>query len=247
MVPDFQRNIVISFISIVFLLYPRLVQSAFSMFECVSIDSGDNRSKINLYDSCYGSNHIKWLLAIAFPILVVWVISMPAIALYLLYKNHSQNEDNKVKQYFLILYQGLKPKAYYWEFVNTFRKVWVIMFFNIMYFVSQPIKIILSLILLVALMRLQNWIKPYKEERNNMIEMRAMIAWIWTMISALIFTQDNQVSFMSIWTYIFVLFINAWFVFEWIYMLLLCTQSKYKFIQLVSNLIYFWNMFWSMF
>ena len=243
LVPDFQRNIVISFISIVFLLYPRLVQSAFSMFECVSIDSGDNRSKINLYDSCYGSNHIKWLLAIALPIIVIWVISMPLIALYLLYKNHNKNEDNKVKQYFLILYQGLKPRAYYWEFVNTFRKVWVIMLFNIMYFVSQPIKIILSLILLVALMRFQNWIKPYKEERNNMIEMRAMIAWIWTMISALIFTQDNQVIFMSIGTYIFVLVINAWFLFEWIYMLLLCNQSKYKFIQLVSNLIYFRNLF----
>ena len=131
LVLDLQRNIVISFISIVFLLYPRLVQSAFSMFECVSIDSGDNRSKIILYDSCYGSNHIKWLLAIALQIIVIWVISMPLIALYLLYKNHNKNEDNKVKQYFLILYQGLKPRAYYWEFVNIFRKVWVLIFFLI--------------------------------------------------------------------------------------------------------------------
>ena len=122
LVPDLQRNIAISFISIVFLLYPRIVQSAFSMFECVSIDSGDKRSKINLYDSCYGSNHIKWVLAIALPIIVIWVVSMPLIALYLLYKNHNKNEDNKVKQYFLILYQGLKPRAYYWEFVNIFLK-----------------------------------------------------------------------------------------------------------------------------
>ena len=110
LVPNFQRNITISFISVVFIFYPRLVQSIFSMFECVTINSGNNRSKINLFDSCYGSKQIKWLLVISLQIFVIWVSSMPAIALYLLYKNRNKSNDNIIKQNFLILNQGLKSK-----------------------------------------------------------------------------------------------------------------------------------------
>ena len=190
--PDFRRNVMISFISIVFLLYTRLVQSTFNMFGWALIDSNDNRSKIHLEDSWYGTSHIKILLFVAVPIILVWVISMPLIALFLLFKNYNKQENNKVKQYFLILYQGLKPNAYYWEFVNTLRKVLILMLFNIMYFFSQPIKILLCSLLLVASIRIQKYIKPYKVDANNMIELRAIIAGIWTITAGIIFIQDYQ-------------------------------------------------------
>ena len=78
-VPNLQRNIIISFISIVFLLHPRLVQNSFTVFECVKIDSNDNRVIVNIEIIWFSSSHIKWMIAIALPILVVWVISMPLI------------------------------------------------------------------------------------------------------------------------------------------------------------------------
>ena len=107
-VPNLQRNIIISFISIVFLLHSRLVQNSFTVFECVKIDSNDNRVIVSIEIIWFSSSHIKWMIAIALPILVVWVISMPLIALILLFKNYKKDYNNKVKQYFLILYQGLK-------------------------------------------------------------------------------------------------------------------------------------------
>lgn len=54
--------------------------------------------------------------------LAIWVVGLPLLALGIITKNRKHLEEGKVKKYFLILYQGLKPKAYYWEFVNTFRK-----------------------------------------------------------------------------------------------------------------------------
>ena len=126
LVPNFQRNITISFISVVFIFYPRLVQSIFSMFECVTINSGNNRSKINLFDSCYGSKQIKWLLVISLQIFVIWVSSMPAIALYLLYKNRNKSNDNIIKQNFLILNQGLKfwPDGQYYDSTYQIWRNW---------------------------------------------------------------------------------------------------------------------------
>ena len=54
--------------------------------------------------------------------LVIWVVGLPLLALGIITKYRKHLEDEKMKKYFLILYQGLKPQTYYWEFLNTFRK-----------------------------------------------------------------------------------------------------------------------------
>jgi len=65
---------------------------------------------------------MRWSLLVGLPILVVWVIGCPVIVLVILTKNRHNLESWKIKKYFLIIYQGLRPQAYYWEFVATFRK-----------------------------------------------------------------------------------------------------------------------------
>ena len=71
-----------------------------------------------------------WSLFIGFPMLIVWVIGMPLIALIILFKNRHNLEDWKIKKYMLILYQGLRKETFYWEFVNTLRK-FVILSLNV--------------------------------------------------------------------------------------------------------------------
>ena len=56
----------------------------------------------------------------------------PIFALILLARNIKKGEHNKVKQYMLILYQGLKHEKYYWEFVNSLRKVLILMSFSLL-------------------------------------------------------------------------------------------------------------------
>jgi len=53
---------------------------------------------------------------------------MPIVALIILIKYRNNLEDSRVKNYLLILYQGLKPKTFYWELVNTLRKFLVLSF-----------------------------------------------------------------------------------------------------------------------
>ena len=60
------------------------------------------------------------------PILIIWVIGMPVLALVALFKNRNYLESLTMKKYFLLLYQGLRPEVFYWEIVNTLRKFMIV-------------------------------------------------------------------------------------------------------------------------
>ena len=77
---------------------------------------------------CFSSTHLKWLLLIAAPILILWVCASPLLALVLMFKYKGANSEKgkRIFEYFLILQQGLKPDKFYWEFVNILRKILIL-------------------------------------------------------------------------------------------------------------------------
>ena len=91
----------------------------------------------------------------------------------------------------LILYQGLKPNRYYWEFVNTLRKVLILMSFALLVIVSLAYKILISLMILLFTFRIQVRLKPYKNDNYNNIEILAIFAGSITLFSGLIFINDE--------------------------------------------------------
>jgi hypothetical protein len=128
-----KRCIIISIICIIFLLHPTLTFESLRLFECKQIDENSYRMKRHLEYGCFSSEHLLWLASVGIPIMIVWVIGMPLFALWVLIKNRNVLEDMKIKQYMLLLYQGLKPKVFYWEFINSFRKLlilWVVVFMS---------------------------------------------------------------------------------------------------------------------
>lgn len=126
------------------------------------------------------------------PILVIYVIACPLVALVILAKNRyylseieSEGVDGwKVKKYMFLLYQGLKPDRYYWEFVNTLRKFCILAISSLMISVSLNIKLLVSvgkclnktLVLMMGLVRVQRALKPYKKDENNDIELLGTVA-----------------------------------------------------------------------
>lgn len=57
-VKNLARNLVISFISILFLLHPKLTEQSLGMFRCVSVDDGESRMRIDPNTVCYSREHI---------------------------------------------------------------------------------------------------------------------------------------------------------------------------------------------
>jgi hypothetical protein len=145
------------------------------------------------------------------PILLIWVIGAPAIALYLLYKNIKKGAQNKINQYLLILYQGLKKDKFYWEFVNTLRKI-VLLFILVF---SDSVKIFISSVMLYGTARLQMSLQPYKERDNNSIEILAILSCLSFLLSSLVYLEADSNDFLNSISTAFVIVINFMFLFKW--------------------------------
>jgi hypothetical protein len=158
------------------------------------------------------------------------VAACPLVALLLLVKNIKKEDGNKAKQYLLILYQGLKRDKFYWEFVNTLRKVFLLLILML----SDTLKVLFSATLLYLTIRLQLYLKPYKEEGNNKIEILALTAGLVTLLSSIVFISEESVGFIDICLLIFILLINLKFILEWLYRLFQCISEKSKLFQIVG-------------
>ena len=233
-VPELKRNIAISFISIVFLLHPTLAENSLSIFQCIEIDDGVRKVRIYTEMDWYNNEHLSLCFIIGFPILVFWVTFIPAFALILLAKNIKKDESNKVKQYMLILYQGLKPEKYYWEFFNSLRKVLILMSFSLLITYRPSYGIMIAIVMLLLTFRVQIRLNPYKKNEYNNIEILALLTGSLTILSGLIFTSDeNQIAILNMLILIIVIVFNVSFILKWLYLLILCLSEQYKIFQYI--------------
>jgi len=65
-------------------------------------------------------------MILGIPMLIIWSFGIPFSAFVLLYKNRNKLEEPEIQKYYLMIYQGLKINRFYWEFVNTTRKIMIL-------------------------------------------------------------------------------------------------------------------------
>ncbi|CAI2373025.1 unnamed protein product [Moneuplotes crassus] len=215
-VKNLQRNLAISFISILFLLHPKLTEQSLNLLQCVEVNEGDSRVTLDTSIKCYSSDHILYISILSVPILIVWVVSLPVTALTFLFIYIKRQSDNKIKQYFLILYQGLKQDKFYWEFVNTARKIFILTLFPL----SPQMKMLVAISGLVTFTRFQIRLQPYTDQENNKIEISAINAGILTIFSGLLYSQKSEVNGVKLITMVLCVALNVNFMINWFYLLL---------------------------
>jgi hypothetical protein len=108
--------------------------------------------------------------------LIVWVIGAPVLAFVVLYKHRNNLEEGSIKKYLLMIYQGIRPEIFYWEFVNTIRKSLIIAINTTMSLISVNYRVLISIVCLLGFIRLQLRLKPFRNEENNNIEIKAITA-----------------------------------------------------------------------
>ena len=168
-------------------------------------------------------------MLLGFPILLFWVAFVPLFGLFLLMKNIKKEDDNKVKQYFLILYQGLKPEVYYWEFVNSLRKVLILLTLTVLISYNPFYKILVSVLILIISVRVQLRLEPYSDDKNNEIELLAIYTGSLTLFSGIIFSDDkNDIGWVNLLLFIAVLVANITFIVKWVHLFFECMSEKYK-------------------
>lgn len=186
-------------------------------------------------------------MIVSVPNMIIWVIGAPLFAFFILYKNRDHLDQSHVKQYYLILYQGLKDKVFYWEFINTIRKTSLLAFNTVLSVLSIQYRLFLSFLLLMMIIRIQIRLKPYKLESNNRIELRGVVAGTIIIYCGILFevsADENYIIFETL-ALSLLLYFNISFIMDWIYNMLVSVKSENKHIKTIVHLFEMMLCIWS--
>ena len=149
---------------------------------------------------------------------------MPLFALIVLYKTWRRDiNSDSIKQYFLVLYQGLRKEHFYWEFVNSVRKICILISFAL----PTSAQVMFALSVLISTSRLQSRLKPYKLKANNDIEVFGINISILTLCCGLIFNQKVASEGLNDALLVIIVTANVLFIIRWLCLLFLHLASKY--------------------
>ena len=94
-----------------------------------------------------------------------------------------------------------------------------------------------AVIVLIALIRLQIKLQPYKLEINNRIEMEGMITGAATLFWGVLFVSDNGFSVIVTFILIIVFIMNIRFVLFWLLCMTLTLIHRHEFFKSIFNVI----------
>ena len=235
-----KRNTAISAIVILFVLHPTLTRYGLSVFECIEVDDGDDRSRVELDVKCFSFDHIKWCLAFGVPILLVWGAGIPAAALIVLFKNRKNLKSPRFRKYFLMIYQGYKEKVFYWELVNTGRKVFLLAINSFLLTYSLFYRGLFSVACYMIIFRIQVYLEPYKLEANNSLANLEIMTEMFTIFAGMLFVSpDDYVRRLNAIIFIMIIVLNIRFILFWVYYMLNEFRGKYKICNKAAELLTF--------
>ena len=220
------RQVYVTTIVILFLGHPTLTRYGLNLYMCMELDEGKQWLLKDLQTQCWTSEHKMWSLAIGVPMILIWVISTPLLGYLYLRRNASNLDEEVFFSRFRMLYQGLKVEFYYWEFINIFRKVFLVIT-NVL-LSSQPdiFKALLALFILALFLRLQTKMRPYKNELINDLEQRENMTSIVTFFGALFFVNAEVSDNVQLIIFFVILAANIWFFLLGGYLLLRTQKFK---------------------
>ena len=134
-----------------------------------------------------------WASMIGLPIIIFYTVGCPLVMLIILYKNSHKLNHLKIRKYYLLMYQGFRNEVFYWEFVNTLRKIFMVLLKVMMTSIPPAYAALGLVIIFVIMIRTQIRLSPYKNEANNALELEAMIVGTTTLYTGVLFTQENDI------------------------------------------------------
>ena len=124
------------FVATLYLLYPTLCSQTFSVFACRSVCAGSSDLssylRADLEEPCGVGRHLFYTLAVGVPMLIVYVIGLPVVALIQVgkirnkavhSKRHSMKLFRRSTEVYGMLFTMFREDTWFWEISIAFRKI----------------------------------------------------------------------------------------------------------------------------
>lgn len=117
-------RLIMSITILIFMTLPAVTTITFAIYNCVDVFSdGNTYLALDVSLECWTGNHNFYASNIGIPIILLWIVGLPIIALIIMYcQRKSLADENNIARYGF-LYTGLNHNAFYWEILLHFRKV----------------------------------------------------------------------------------------------------------------------------
>ena len=100
------------------------------LFQCKALGNGDDRlwlsADVNI--ECWTESHMKWVLALGIPSLILWGFMIPIMLLIVLYSKKDCLEDEDTVKSYGFLLKGYRKEMFFWEIVIMYRKIALVIF-----------------------------------------------------------------------------------------------------------------------
>jgi len=116
-----------SVIILIFMTLPAVTTITFAIYNCVDVFSdGNTYLALDVSLECWTGNHNFYAKNLGIPIISLWIVGLPIVAWFILFRKRNQLSDEGNIARYGFLYTGLSHNAFYWEILLHFRKVLMI-------------------------------------------------------------------------------------------------------------------------
>jgi hypothetical protein len=117
-------RLIMSVTILIFITLPAVTTITFAIYNCVDVFQ-DKKTYLALDVNlqCWTGDHNFYARNIGIPIIMIWVVGLPLLALIIMYRQRKFLADESNIARYGFLYTGLNHSAFYWEILLHFRKV----------------------------------------------------------------------------------------------------------------------------
>jgi hypothetical protein len=155
----------------------------------------------NLEEECWTGTHQFLSSALTIPFLVFWMVIFPGLFLVYMIKMKRRLNEEFVYNVTKFFQMGFKPKFFYGEFLNMVRKFSIILLTTLLRN-NNEVVIYILIPLMSAFFFLQNYKRPFQQERHNRLELLSLNAAFLTYYSAVFYlrsiSESTKLFFISV-------------------------------------------------
>jgi hypothetical protein len=215
------RQNVLSVVVIFFVVYPKLVNSTFSIFNCLEVQPGESWLRRDMAIHCWDHRHTVYALGLALPSIIIWVLGTPLLVLFLLYNISISLHSPNIKMRFGFMYMGYVPQHYYWEFVTLGRKIAVLSVLSFTSSSSVQVQALTVLLVPLLALLLQLRFQPFLSAELNQLEFTSILTSAVTLICGLYYLSSGLNVWLQLFLLVLIISSNAYFITSWVKCLLI--------------------------
>ncbi|EGR29156.1 zinc finger transcription factor sma, putative [Ichthyophthirius multifiliis] len=220
-----KNHIVVVQLVIVFVFHPQIVESSFSLFQCVNLGDENNPQMFFQIDPqlrCMEGIHLQFVKYLGIPSIVSWVLIIPFIIGASLYKYKEIIDRPDISETFGFITKGYRSEYFFWEIIIMYRKSFLVIgsvFLQIDEF-QKGLNVVLYFFIWYMI---QNKYQPFISHRLNQVESFSLLTCVCYIYISLYYLVNDPDSIINIVMIIVLLVVYFGYIF---YFLLVFAKQK---------------------